>query len=256
MVNAQEGWIKHRDTPKYQTGDLVWLEGRHLQTNQPTAKLAPKRNGPFRIIQVMSPVNYWLELPTQWSIHPVFHIDLLTPYRETQMHGENYTRPPPELEEGEEEYEVEKILDSQKFGRGRKLQYLIKWKGYPDLENQWVDQCDVFAEEAIVEYETSRTEPKTYIRSSRTTGSPIPSSSYTPMSQSLSPPATPVVYCSHGGLRAASPISIRSTDEASTSDASFISFYIESRELLPTMPPTLYLEPVTDADSVILHPPG
>ena len=31
----------------------------------------------------MSPVNYRLELPTQWSIHPVFHIDLLTPYRET-----------------------------------------------------------------------------------------------------------------------------------------------------------------------------
>src|SRR5260370_22709990 len=107
------------------------------------------------------------------------------------MHGENDTRPPPELEEGEEEYEVEKILDHQKFGRGHKLQYLIKWKGYPDLENQWVDQRDVFAQEAVEEYETSRSKPKTYIRSIQTTGSPIPSPSYTPMSQSLSPPATP-----------------------------------------------------------------
>src|SRR5258707_2695401 len=123
----------------------------------------------------MSPVNYQLELPTQWSIHPVFHTDLLTPYCETQMHGENYSRPPPELEEGEEEYEVEKILDHWKFGRGRKLQYLIKWKGYPDSENQWVNQCDVFAEKAIAEYEASRSEPKTYIRSVRTTGSLIPS---------------------------------------------------------------------------------
>src|SRR5258708_25899135 len=113
----------------------------------------------------MSPVNYRLELPTQWSIHPVFHIDLLTPYHETRMHGENYSRPPPELEEGEEEYEVEKILDSRKFGRGRKLQYLIKWKGDPDSENQWVNHKDAFVEEAIAEYEASKSARGTYIRS-------------------------------------------------------------------------------------------
>src|SRR5258708_4554874 len=103
------------------------------------------------------------------------------------MHGENYTRPPTELEEGEAEYEVEKILDHRKFGRGRKLQYLIKWKGYPDSENQWVNQRDVFAEEAVAEYEASKSEPKTYIRSIRTTGTPIPSATSSHMSQSHSP---------------------------------------------------------------------
>ena len=94
----------------------MWLEGRHLRTHQPTAKLVPKRHGPFKVTQVMSAVNYRLELPTQWSIHPVFHIDLLTPYRETPTHGPNYLRPPPDIVEGKEEYKVEKILDSQKFG--------------------------------------------------------------------------------------------------------------------------------------------
>ncbi len=49
MIKAQNLWIKHKDTPKYQIGDLVWLEGRHLRTNQPTAKLAPRRHGPFKI---------------------------------------------------------------------------------------------------------------------------------------------------------------------------------------------------------------
>jgi len=58
MIKAQKSWIQHRDTPKYHEGDLVWLEGRHLRTNQLTTKLAPKRHGPFPIIQVMSPVNY------------------------------------------------------------------------------------------------------------------------------------------------------------------------------------------------------
>ena len=65
----------------------------------------------------MSPVNYWLELPTQWSIHPVFHIDLLTLYQETITHGANYQRPPPDLVDNEEECKVEKILDSQLFSR-------------------------------------------------------------------------------------------------------------------------------------------
>ncbi len=80
MIKAQKSWVKNKDTPKCQEGDLVWLEGRHLRTNQPTTKLVPKRHGPFQIVQVMSPVNYRLKLPTQWSIHNVFHIDLLTPY--------------------------------------------------------------------------------------------------------------------------------------------------------------------------------
>jgi hypothetical protein len=94
----------------------------------------------------------------------VFHIDLLTPYRETPLHGANYKRPPPDLIEGEEEYEVEKILSSQRFGRGCKLQYLVKWKGYPDSENQWVARDDVFAEQAIREFKASNPEQEVHIR--------------------------------------------------------------------------------------------
>jgi hypothetical protein len=113
MRRTQQSWVRQRDMPKYQVGDQVWLEGRHLRTNQPTAKLAPKRHGPFKVVQVMSPVNYRLKLPMQWSIHDVFHTDLLTPYRETPTHGANYQRPPPDLVDGVEEYEVERVLDSR-----------------------------------------------------------------------------------------------------------------------------------------------
>ena len=170
MIKAQESWVKHRDTPKYKVGDLVWLEGKNLRTAQPTAKLAPRRHGPFKVVQVMSPVNYRLELPTQWSIHPVFHIDLLTPYRETPMHGANYQRPPPDLVSGEEEYEVEKILDSRLFGRRRRLQYLVKWKGYPDSDNMWVDKDDVFAEDKVREFKVSNPGARTHIRKLQTQG--------------------------------------------------------------------------------------
>jgi hypothetical protein len=164
MIKAQQSWVKHRDMPKYKEGDQVWLEGKNLRINQPTAKLAPRRHGPFKITQVMSAVNYRLELPTQWSIHPVFHIDLLTPYKETIMHGPNFTRPTPELINGEEEYSIKKILDSRHFGRRRRLQYLVKWEGYPDSENMWVDKDDVFADDKVREFKASNPDSTTHIR--------------------------------------------------------------------------------------------
>jgi hypothetical protein len=172
MIKAQQSWVKHRDMPKYKEGDLVWLEGENLRINQPTAKLAPRQHGPFKIIQVMSAINYRLELPTQWSIHPVFHINLLTPYKETIMHGPNFTRPAPELIDGEEEYSVKKILDSQHFGRRRRLQYLVKWEGYPDAENMWVDKDDVFADDKVQEFKASNPDAATHIRSTSVAKSP------------------------------------------------------------------------------------
>jgi hypothetical protein len=138
MIKAQQSWVKHCDTPKYKEGDQVWLEDKNLCLSQPTAKLVPRRHGPFKVVQVMSPVNYRLELPMQWSIHPVFHIDLLTPYCETITHRPNYQCLLPDLVEGEEEYSVKKILDSWLFSRRWQLQYLVKWDGYLDL-GQHVD---------------------------------------------------------------------------------------------------------------------
>jgi hypothetical protein len=177
MMKAQQSWVKHRDIPKYKEGNLVWLEGKNLRINQPSAKLAPRRHGPFKIIQVMSAVNYCLELPTQWSIHPVFHIDLLTPYKETIMHGRNFTRPAPELIDGEEEYLVEKILDSRQFSRRRHLQYLIKWEGYPKSDNMWVDKDDVSADDKVRDFKALNPDLEVHLRQAHVVSiphSPIP----------------------------------------------------------------------------------
>ncbi len=80
---------------------------------------------------------YKLELPPQWKIHPVFHANLLTPYKETAIHGTNYTRPPPDLIEGEAKYEVEQILDAHRRGQGCKTHYYVKWKGFPISDSTW-----------------------------------------------------------------------------------------------------------------------
>ena len=136
----------------YQIGDKVWLEAKHLALPYQMPKLAPKRHGPFTIIKRVSPVAYQLQLPTAWTIHDVFHASLLTPYRETIEHGANYTRPPPDLIEDNEEYEVETIVNHRHFGRKRQLQYLIKWKGYPDADNTWKSADHVHAPLLIQTY--------------------------------------------------------------------------------------------------------
>ncbi len=99
---------KTKFTP-YAQGNLVWLEGVNLQTHYPMSKLAPKRYGPFPIKKVLSDISYKLELPAQWKIHPVIHTNLLTPYKEMALHSPNFTRPPPDLINGEEEYEAEEV---------------------------------------------------------------------------------------------------------------------------------------------------
>jgi Chromo (CHRromatin Organisation MOdifier) domain len=82
----------------------------------------------------------------------VFHTSLLTPFVETPSHGLNFTRPPPDLIDGEEEYEVDRICSHQRWGHHKTLQYLIKWKGYPESDNTWEDANQIHAPALIKLY--------------------------------------------------------------------------------------------------------
>jgi hypothetical protein len=97
-------------------------------------------------------VVFQLELPGHWTIHNVFHASLLTPYRETQEHGVNYPEPLPELIEENEEYEVDRIINSRRQGKKKKLQFLIHWKGYSTAHDSWEDATDIFAPKKVEEY--------------------------------------------------------------------------------------------------------
>ncbi len=79
-------------------------------------------------------------------LHPVFNVIKLTPAPADLIVGCHLTLPPPpELVEGEEEYLVEKILDSKMF-RGR-LKFKIKWEGYGPEHNSWEYALEVHAPE-------------------------------------------------------------------------------------------------------------
>ena len=136
----------------FKVGDLVWLEGRNLRTPYESRKLAPKREGPFPIEEARGHV-YKLTLPKHWKVHPVFHAALLTPYHETDEHGPNFIKPPPDLIDGEKEYEVEAIITHKPIGRN--FVYLTRWKGYGSNEDTWQPESSFKnAKEILEEYKS------------------------------------------------------------------------------------------------------
>ena len=137
ISKAQSLWQKSPHFLRYHVDQQVWLEGTHLCTTHPTNKLRAKRFGPFKILEVLSPVTYRLELPASWKIHNAFYAAVLHPYKETAIHGSNFPEPPPDLVEGQEEWEVDNVLASRRFGRNKALQYLVKWKGFSEAHNSW-----------------------------------------------------------------------------------------------------------------------
>jgi Chromo (CHRromatin Organisation MOdifier) domain len=137
---------------KYSQGQRVWLEGKNLPISHGTVKLSPKQYSPFTITKLVSPVASQLDLPASWNIHPIFHNNLLTPYVETNAHSPNFTRPPPDLINGEVEYEVEAIKSHRYFGKNKKLQYLLKWKGYPEANNTWETEDHLNAPNLLKQY--------------------------------------------------------------------------------------------------------
>ena len=139
----------------YQEGNLVWIEDTNLKTLYPSAKLAPKHYGPFEVIKQLSPAVYSIKIPHHWKIHNTFHANLITLYKETIIHGSNYSQQPPDLVNGEEVFEVEQILDMKQMGRGHKTHYLIKWKGYPTSDNLWEPEKNLNADELIAEFKRS-----------------------------------------------------------------------------------------------------
>jgi len=156
-----------RKPVKFKEGQKVWLEAMNLNLPYQLKKMSTKREGPFEIAEVMGPITYRLLLPKQWKIHDVFHATLLTPFEETDAHGPAYLEPPPDLIDGENEYEVETILKHRRRGNG--FQYLVKWKGYATAENKWIGPSLMGnAEELLAEYKEKNKDTMTKKKKKKT----------------------------------------------------------------------------------------
>lgn len=129
--------------PAFLPGDEVWLIRSNIKTTRPSDKLDAKRLGPFKIHEAVGTRSFRLNLPPSMSkVHPVFHVSLLERYIANTLPGRMVPPPPPVEIEGEEEFEVEAIVDSRIIRR--RLQYRVQWKGYQgDDKYSWESPDDV-----------------------------------------------------------------------------------------------------------------
>jgi Chromo (CHRromatin Organisation MOdifier) domain/Integrase core domain len=134
----KEKYDKHRKPVEYKKGQKVWLNIKHFTSERSSKKLDHKRYGPFEIEEQHRRSSYRLKLPKTWKIFPIFNEILLTPYIPPSFPSQEkkHLRPPPEIIDNDEEYEIEEILDS--CIRRNKLYYLVHWLGYARDEDSWI----------------------------------------------------------------------------------------------------------------------
>ena len=100
-----------------------------MDRNHPTRKLTPRYLGPYSVSAVISSTAYKLNLLFTLKIYSVFHVSLLKPYKESEDFLRATPPSPVIMSDNSEEFEVKTILDKRTLRN--KVQYLVKWIGYP-----------------------------------------------------------------------------------------------------------------------------
>ncbi|KAJ9519727.1 hypothetical protein QJQ45_013405 [Haematococcus lacustris] len=189
LVKAQERQTtnanKKRSDHTFAVGDMVYLAHSFFAHSQPanatadnaTRKFLPRQHGPFKVLEIVTPVALKLQFPPAWSnMHPVVHVSHVKVHNDgsAEFPTRNPDPPPePELIDGEEHFEVQEIRN-HRFQRG-KLQLQVKWLGHPDHENSWLpytqlqeDLTKRFLNKIVKNYAMRTNQPKQWMKQSKT----------------------------------------------------------------------------------------
>lgn len=168
--HQRRAYNQNRTLREFEEGELVLLNphSMNLVRHYPGKgqKLLSKYEGPFEVLQKISPIVYRLRIPSSYGIHPVISI----------AHLEPYIRSPPELGPRPKvpglrehlqvvpEHEVEKIVAQRIVVRKRKrlIEYLVHFTGTPASKDQWLNERRlVNAPDVIHEWKLTQKSDKT-----------------------------------------------------------------------------------------------
>ena len=121
LLESRERMRKHYDKgrkpqPDFKVGDKVLLNAKNIKTMRPSKKLDHWMRGPWTIIRRVGPRAFQLDLKGyKGRKHDVFPVGLLEPYHESTLAGRSKPPPPP-INDEEDQYELEDVLDSKVDG--------------------------------------------------------------------------------------------------------------------------------------------
>jgi len=145
---------RRKKKEEYRVGDLVLLSMKDLKwqmKGERSEKLTERFVGPYKVKGIISSNAIELELPKSVRIHPVVNISRVQLYK-PQVKGQKKTPPKPVIIKGEEEFEVEKIINKRTV-RGKE-KFLVRWKGYIVEEDTWKNKENLEnAKELVEEFE-------------------------------------------------------------------------------------------------------
>ena len=148
---------RHRSqAPDYEISDKVWLSTENLKLTRASKKLTERWLGPYDITKHIRDNAIELRLPRSMKIHPVVNISRVKPYKERLEGQSTFTPGPVQVTEDREfKFEVESIIDS--WWKGRRLEYLVHWKGYSEEDRTWEPKGNLAnALEAIKDFHHSK----------------------------------------------------------------------------------------------------
>ena len=141
---------RHRPA-EFDVGQYVLLSTKNLRIRGTPAKLQRRFVGPFKILERIGNQAYRLQLPDGWNIHPTFHVTLLKAWQRGQWTQETAADPIELQAEGDDEFEIERLLRWRRVtvGRRRIREFLILWRGWPLDDATWVREDDITPETTI-----------------------------------------------------------------------------------------------------------
>jgi len=117
---------RRREEEEYRVGDLVLLSTKDLKwqiKGRRSEKLTEHFVGPYKIKGIVSSNTIELELPKSIKIHPVVNVSRVQLYK-LQVEGQKKILPKLVIIEGEEEFEMKKILN-KRMVRGKE-KFLVR----------------------------------------------------------------------------------------------------------------------------------
>lgn len=137
-----------REPPDFKKGDSVLVNPHSLEwveSKGEGAKLVQRWIGPFEVIERINPKVYRLHMSDRYPGLPIFNIEHLKKYIPSpEEFGSRTALPETRISKTDSTYHpIEKIVGHRYAGKGKQIQYLVRWEGYGPQFDEWKSPRDL-----------------------------------------------------------------------------------------------------------------